>query len=72
MTASDETNLVQATRHVAEAEAWHAEQSAIVSRMMALGHDTTKAAKLLADFEVTLSHIRDHHQRLLRERKLGA
>jgi hypothetical protein len=70
MTASDETNLVQATRHVAEAEAWHAEQTSVVGRMAAMGHDTTKAGKLLADFEITLGHIRDHHQRLLRERKL--
>jgi hypothetical protein len=65
MPASDETELELATRHVAEAESWHAEQSAVVSRMMALGHDTTKAEKLLADFEVTLNRIRDHRQRLL-------
>jgi hypothetical protein len=69
MPASDETELEMATRHVAEAESWHLEQSAVVSRMTALGHDTTKAEKLLSDFEITLNRIRDHQQRLLDSRK---
>jgi hypothetical protein len=69
MAASNETELEMATRHVAEAESWHLEQSAVVSRMTALGHDTTKAEKLLSDFEITLNRIRDHQQRLLDSRK---
>jgi hypothetical protein len=69
MAVSDETELELATRHVAEAESWHAEQSAVVSRMTALGYDTTKAEKLLADFEVILDRVRDHQQRLLDNRK---
>jgi hypothetical protein len=69
MAESDETELELATRHVAEAKAWHAEQSAVVSRMTALGHDTIKAQKLLSDFEVTLDRIRDHQQRLIGNRR---
>jgi hypothetical protein len=55
--------------YVADAEAWHAEQSSVVGRMAAMGHDTTKAERLLADFEVTLDRIRDHQQRLIGNRR---
>jgi len=69
MNASDETELDRAARHVAEAEAWYIEQSSVLKRMAMLGHETTRAEKLLADFKDTLVSIRLHHQRLLRHRK---
>jgi hypothetical protein len=65
MNSTDETNLEQAIRHVAEAEERYARHLALVERMAASGEDTADAESLLTRFEQTLDLMRQHHQLVL-------
>lgn len=55
-----ETPLEQAQRHVVEAEARVAHQTALVAELARDGHDTTTAELLLSTMQETLFLMRAH------------
>jgi hypothetical protein len=64
--------LVQANRHIAEAQLHLVRQTAIIDNLDRNGHDSALARDLLAILHKTLQMHEDHRERIMREAELSS
>lgn len=69
MTSSEDEHLVQAQRHVGEAEQRVAQQRRLIAQLAADGHDTAEAEKFLETLIQALAAMREHLQLIQAERR---
>jgi hypothetical protein len=62
---SKETDLALADRHIAEGEARHARQAALVERLRQAGQETVEAENLLGLIGEALVEMRAHRAHIL-------
>jgi hypothetical protein len=55
----EERHRVAANWHIAKGEGWAARQHKLIERLIAGGHDTTEAERLLSNFDDLLT-VRTH------------
>jgi hypothetical protein len=64
--AAEERHLSAADWHIARGEKWIARQHKLIERLIAGGHDTTQAERLLNNFDDLLNSAREHRRLILR------
>ena len=60
-------HLAEANKHIEEAEAQIAGQTALIAELAADGHDTMEAEELLESFIATLDTMQRHRETILSE-----
>jgi hypothetical protein len=64
--AAEERHLAAANWHIAKGEEWVSRQHKVIERLIAGGHDTTEAERLLSNFDDLLNSAHKHRQLILR------
>jgi hypothetical protein len=69
--AIEEQHLAEADRHIAEGKERRAQQVELVERLVAAGHDTAEAQRLLDNITDLLVTARAHRRLILRRLEEG-
>jgi hypothetical protein len=64
--AAEQRHLAAADWHIAKGEAWVVRQQKLIERLLAGGHDTTEAERLLSNLDDLLNTARVRRQLILR------